>query len=381
MSNRSRFVKTSVDDIKSHSNDHEAKFIVALCRYLLQQGYKASQITILTPYVGQLIAFKKHMIPPTSFKGVRACTVDNFQGEENDIILMSLVRSNEKHKIGFLSTDNRICVALSRAKKGFFCIGNIALFESQNDLWKKIIGDMRKLGNVGEALTLACQNHPGKKIEARRKEDFTKAPNGGCLQPCEFRLKCGHVCEQLCHPKDLAHEEYKCRKPCEKDVCQNGHKCKKICYKDCGVCREPVKKIIPSCGHVQLVPCQLDPDEFSCQEPCERTLQCGHVCNKKCGEDCAEECVVLVEKEWPRCGHRNKTKCQVDETTSLCVYPCQDVLLCGHKCPGKMTCLGKRGKAVIIIRRIFNEETPLIFQMIFREVLTENQVKYKENKI
>lgn len=49
-------------------------------------------------------------------KDVRVTVVDNFQGEENDIILLSLVRSNEENKIGFLKSDNRICVALSRAK-------------------------------------------------------------------------------------------------------------------------------------------------------------------------------------------------------------------------------------------------------------------------
>jgi hypothetical protein len=42
--------------------------------------------------------------------------VDNYQGEENDIVLLSLVRSNEDGKIGFLSIENRVCVALSRAK-------------------------------------------------------------------------------------------------------------------------------------------------------------------------------------------------------------------------------------------------------------------------
>lgn len=36
--------------------------------------------------------------------------------EENDIIILSLVRSNEEGNIGFLKTDNRICVAVSRAK-------------------------------------------------------------------------------------------------------------------------------------------------------------------------------------------------------------------------------------------------------------------------
>lgn len=58
---------------------------------------------------------------------VKVNAVDNYQGEENDIILFSLVRSNDKHKIGSLLIKNRLCVAISRAKYGFFAIGN---FES-----------------------------------------------------------------------------------------------------------------------------------------------------------------------------------------------------------------------------------------------------------
>ena len=45
---------------------------------------------------------------------VNVQVVDNYQGEENDIILLSLVRSNEQGLIGYLSVHSRICVALSR---------------------------------------------------------------------------------------------------------------------------------------------------------------------------------------------------------------------------------------------------------------------------
>ena len=44
--------------------------------------------------------------------------VDNYQGEEADIILLSLVRSNQDDVIGFVKTENRVCVALSRARHG-----------------------------------------------------------------------------------------------------------------------------------------------------------------------------------------------------------------------------------------------------------------------
>ena len=47
-------------------------------------------------------------------------TVDSYQGEENDIVLLSLTRSTHDGKIGFLDITNRVCVALSRAKLGFY---------------------------------------------------------------------------------------------------------------------------------------------------------------------------------------------------------------------------------------------------------------------
>lgn len=46
--------------------------------------------------------------------------LDNYQGEENKIIILSLVRSNPEGNIGFLATNNRVCVALSRAREGIF---------------------------------------------------------------------------------------------------------------------------------------------------------------------------------------------------------------------------------------------------------------------
>jgi superfamily I DNA and/or RNA helicase len=70
--------------------------------------------------------------------------VDNFQGEENDIILLSLVRSNPLNRIGYLSEANRICVALSRAKKGLYVIGNFEQLKTKSKLWEKIVDDAIK---------------------------------------------------------------------------------------------------------------------------------------------------------------------------------------------------------------------------------------------
>ncbi len=73
------------DDRQSHSNPHEAKYLGALCDYLLKQGYKPDEITILTLYRGQLLEIKNTLIV-RKINGVRTAVVDDFQGEENRII-------------------------------------------------------------------------------------------------------------------------------------------------------------------------------------------------------------------------------------------------------------------------------------------------------
>lgn len=56
-------------------------------------------------------------------------TVDNYQGEENEIVILSLVRSSHDN-IGYVKVSNRINVSISRAKKGFIVLGNRNLMES-----------------------------------------------------------------------------------------------------------------------------------------------------------------------------------------------------------------------------------------------------------
>ena len=111
------------NDLKSHINEFEAEYIVQLWHYLLKQGYSPSDVTILSMYRGQLLELKRRM-KRQDFEGVRVAAVDDFQGEENTIIILSLVRSNPESKIGFLKIENHVCVSLSRAKEGLYIIGN-----------------------------------------------------------------------------------------------------------------------------------------------------------------------------------------------------------------------------------------------------------------
>ena len=324
------------DKLKSHSNQHEAEYIAALCEYFILQGYAPQQITVLTMYTGQVLTLKKTM-PKTKFEGVRVTAVDNFQGEENDIILLSLVRSNNQKKIGFLAVKNRVCVALSRAREGLYCIGNFALLADKSELWKRIVKDMKEQDAIGESLELVCTNHPERIIHAKVADDFKKAPEGGCTLPCQFRLPCGHVCERVCHPDDSDHALYKCQKDCPMELCsEHQSRCNRKCHfgEDCPGCPVEMEKEIPTCGHTQIVPCGIPVETFMCQKKCLEFQPCGHLCPGKCWEECTSfQCLRIVKREFD-CGHEIEKPCWELSERYQCEEPCRATLECEHPCVG-----------------------------------------------
>ncbi|KAL4624352.1 NFX1-type zinc finger-containing protein 1-like [Arapaima gigas] len=323
-----------IQDGRSHQNRHEALFVVALCRYLLYQDYKPSQITILTTYTGQLHCLRR-MLPAAQFAGVKVHVVDKYQGEENDIVLLSLVRSNLEGRVGFLQIANRVCVALSRAKKGLYCIGNLGML-GRVQLWSNILHTLREHGHVGHHMLLSCQNHPETRTLVSCADDFKQAPEGGCRRPCDFRLPCGHVCTRACHPYDADHKKFECLKACPKVLCKLEHRCPAPCYQKCPNCPYLVKKVIPSCQHEQQVPCHQDPSSFICQEPCRKMLSCGHPCVSVCGDPCTAFCLKQVTVQL-QCGHRQQVPCYRSRPGTkqpACKVKCPATLKCGHPCPG-----------------------------------------------
>ena len=75
----------------------------------------------ISPYSGQAITARE-LLPPT----MRVSTIDSFQGQEKENIIVSLVRSNDDGEIGFLKDYRRMNVAITRAKEQLFVIGDSA---------------------------------------------------------------------------------------------------------------------------------------------------------------------------------------------------------------------------------------------------------------
>jgi helicase required for RNAi-mediated heterochromatin assembly 1 len=260
------------DDHMSAYNPDEADMIVGFVEYLFYNGVPTKDITVLTFYNGQRKRILASLRQKVSLTGqhFNVVTVDSYQGEENRVVLLSLVRSNDKGQVGFLDVDNRVCVALSRAQCGLYLFGNASLLfgygqdrKGNPQTWQNVIrimvGAKRQkeipkvapVSRVNEALPLKCSNH-NKSTDIKTAEDWDKI-HGGCQMKCQERMPCGHICDLNCHP--FSHDVIQCRQRCLKPLpCGHGHcenPCADICScKTCSKTKTPKVAQAPQPQHV-----------------------------------------------------------------------------------------------------------------------------------
>ncbi|KAL2172214.1 hypothetical protein VTG60DRAFT_7058 [Thermothelomyces hinnuleus] len=114
----------------------EAEYAVAIYQYMRLLGYPASKISILATYAGQKALIKDvlaHRCAKNPIFGLPriVTTVDKYQGEQNDYIILSLTRTT---RVGYLRDIRRLTVALSRARLGLYILGRREVFESCYEL-------------------------------------------------------------------------------------------------------------------------------------------------------------------------------------------------------------------------------------------------------
>ena len=100
----------------SRSNHGEALVVAAHVRALIHQaGLRPEDIAVITPYNAQVELLR--FLLATDFPSLEIRSVDGFQGGEREAVVLSLVRSNRKKEVGFLSDERRLNVAVTRAKR------------------------------------------------------------------------------------------------------------------------------------------------------------------------------------------------------------------------------------------------------------------------
>ena len=112
--------------------------------------------------------------------------LDNYQGEESDIVIATLTRSNSNHDIGFMYSPERLNVLLSRARNCFVMIGNADTFTGSKkggELWTRLFKMLRKNGHIYEGLPVKCFRHPDRTAVVKDPKQFdVDCPDGGCQE-------------------------------------------------------------------------------------------------------------------------------------------------------------------------------------------------------
>ncbi|KAJ4799742.1 P-loop containing nucleoside triphosphate hydrolases superfamily protein [Rhynchospora pubera] len=168
-------------DNSGHSkmNMVEVAVIVQILKDLSEvcnRMHKAVSVGVICPYNAQVLAIQEKLgYVNISFQvDVKVNSVDGFQGSEEDIIILSTVRSNNHGSVGFLSDHKRTNVALTRARYCLWIIGNAATLSKSGSIWAALIDDARNRRcffradeekSISDAISICCSE--------MRKETFT----------------------------------------------------------------------------------------------------------------------------------------------------------------------------------------------------------------
>ncbi|EFJ04747.1 hypothetical protein SELMODRAFT_138328 [Selaginella moellendorffii] len=110
-------MEESKDETESSFNEGEARIAITHAQKLVESGVKAIDIGIVTPYAAQVSIYCFRVCVEQRLLEVEISTIDGFQGREKEAMIISMVRSNDKKEVGFLSDKRRMNVAVTRAKR------------------------------------------------------------------------------------------------------------------------------------------------------------------------------------------------------------------------------------------------------------------------
>ncbi|KAK8935444.1 hypothetical protein KSP39_PZI012936 [Platanthera zijinensis] len=137
---------------KSLRNMVEVAVVLQILKELHKVSIKLRQkisVGIICPYKAQVLAVEGKIGKAYTSKPnftVRVSSVDGFQGSEEDIILLTTVRSNHHGSVGFLSDHQRANVSLTRARHCLWILGNGPTLTSSGSIWGELVRDAKDRG-------------------------------------------------------------------------------------------------------------------------------------------------------------------------------------------------------------------------------------------
>jgi predicted RNA-binding Zn-ribbon protein involved in translation (DUF1610 family) len=128
-------------------NDAEVRVCAQVVRILDERADPELSLAVIAMYADQVDRLRQALSRRHFRRQVRIDTVDSFEGREEDMVVISLVRSNERGRIGFLRVPNRLNVAISRARRLVVCVGDAATLRAgEETMYGRLVEAARACG-------------------------------------------------------------------------------------------------------------------------------------------------------------------------------------------------------------------------------------------
>ena len=153
---------------KSLSNVSELDVCTAVVKKTLHETPNAS-IAVIGMYAAQVDRLERRLRPLAPSLSIS--TVDGFEGREAEIVVLSLVRSNDRGKVGFLDDPQRVNVAISRAMERLVIVGDRKTVTAGSNLFAQLaaqVDTLAKLGKAGWVLPNQLKAAPRRQMPRRR---------------------------------------------------------------------------------------------------------------------------------------------------------------------------------------------------------------------
>ncbi len=168
----------SSDDGKSKWNETEARVVMELLRQIIESDefmtFLEEDLQPQEPPIGIICMYSKQRALIDRLKAeatwlgearklVKVDTVDSYQGKENRIIILSTVRNNPQGNPGFLWSQNRINVAMSRAMERLYIVGAVKMWKAKNALLPlgRVLTKVDSMVNADRAIFLPADQFLG----------------------------------------------------------------------------------------------------------------------------------------------------------------------------------------------------------------------------
>jgi len=129
----------------SIQNEREGAAAWAHARRLVGAGLTPRDVGLISPYAAQVALLREARAsaasadPATGWEGLEVATVDGFQGREKEAIIISSVRSNPAHSVGFLADARRMNVAVTRGRRHVCLVGDSETLGGGDPFLKRLV--------------------------------------------------------------------------------------------------------------------------------------------------------------------------------------------------------------------------------------------------